>query len=171
MSLGARFDPRVLATADALDDALVQAVSVAVAAAYPQEGCGLLVSPARGGALRWRACANIADRLHAEAPRYFPHTSADAFVIGAEVFAEVADHGEVVRAVVHSHCDAPAVFSRADRRDASRDGRSEASGPARDGVAQAVVEVRRGEAVRVALYGYDHYARRFERVRVVDLGA
>lgn len=91
-------------------------------AAYPQECCGLLVRI--GGRLKYLACRNLA-------------SSGDQFKLCPEDYAAAEDAGEVV-AVVHSHPDAPATASEADR-----------VGCEASGLPWHILEVRRDDAGQV----------------------
>lgn len=91
-----------------LDETLLIALRAAAAAAYPKEACGLLVRDASG--VRYQSCKNTAgDQAH------------DRFAIDPEDWAAAEDAGEIL-AVVHSHPDACANPSTADRIGCERTG-------------------------------------------------
>jgi proteasome lid subunit RPN8/RPN11 len=85
-----------------LTDALVQALHDHAAAEFPRECCGVVVVDSDGRADYLR-CANIA-----------PADGHDTFVMSPYDYATAADLGEVV-AIVHSHPNASANPSMADR--------------------------------------------------------
>lgn len=78
----------------------LQAIQAHAVAEYPRECCGLVVATAGGEA--YVACRNAAT------------TPSEHFILPAEDFAAAEDQGEV-RAVVHSHPNASATPSDADR--------------------------------------------------------
>lgn len=83
-----------------LAGAVLAAAQVHAAAEYPRECCGLVVSVA--GEPEYVACRNAAA------------TPSEHFVLPAEDYANAEDRGEIV-ALVHSHPDASAAPSDADR--------------------------------------------------------
>jgi len=85
----------VILTASVLAAALAHAE-----AEYPREACGLVVSA--GGALEYVACRNAA------------RSPSEHFVLTGQDYAMAEDRGEVL-ALVHSHPDASAAPSDADR--------------------------------------------------------
>ena len=95
---------------------------------YPHECCGLVVIVR--GRERYVECTNAA-------------TGADYFVLPAEEYAEAESLGSVV-AVVHSHPDAPATPSEADRV------ACEASG-----LTWHIAEVRKGDDGAVDMTGFE----------------
>ncbi len=68
-------------------------------AEYPRGSCGLIVI--RKGREKYLPCQNAAH-------------GTEHFIISAQDYAKAEEHGEIV-AVVHSHPDAPATPSEADR--------------------------------------------------------
>jgi len=76
------------------------AIQAHAVAEYPRECCGLIVATA--GAEAYVACRNVAT------------TPSEHFILPAEDYAAAEDEGEVL-ALVHSHPDAPAMPSDADR--------------------------------------------------------
>lgn len=78
----------------------LQAIQAHAVAEYPRECCGLIVAGADGEA--YIPCRNVA------------MTPSDHFRLPAEDYADAEDRGEVL-AVVHSHPNAPATPSDADR--------------------------------------------------------
>lgn len=77
-----------------------QAIQAHAVAEYPRECCGLIVAAAHGES--YVACRNVAT------------TPSEHFRLQAEDYADAEDLGEVL-AVVHSHPNAPAMPSDADR--------------------------------------------------------
>lgn len=93
-------------------------------AAYPNEGCGLIL---RGpGGFRIEPIDNAYDRLHAVDPAAFPRSARTAYAFDSaqwlEASLEADRRGETVACVYHSHCDARAAFSAEDRLRAAPDG-------------------------------------------------
>ncbi len=89
-------------------------------AAYPDECCGfILASGVRRG-------ENVQDELHREDPAIFPRTARRGFTLSAEdqLFLMNNVRGpECVLAIYHSHTDADAYFSEADRAGLMQEGR------------------------------------------------
>lgn len=112
-------------------------------AAWPEEACGVVVQDAVGGqrALPGR-------NLLASPTR---------FELDPAVLFGVAARGERVLAFYHSHCDAPAVLSEADRR-ALLIG----DAPAWPGVEHLIVSVRGGAAVDLRRFRWYPSARAFQ---------
>lgn len=73
-----------------------------------------------------------------------------AFELDPAVLIACRRAGEEVAAIYHSHCDAPAALSAADRAAALIDGR-----PAWPGVELWVLAVRRGRFAELARYHFD----------------
>lgn len=107
-----------------MDEKTFDAIREHAIRAYPHECCGLVVV-SRGREL-YVECSNAA-------------TGGDHFILPAQEFADAEDRGAVV-AVVHSHPDAPAAASEADRS------ACEASG-----LTWHIIEVRRDDAGAVAV--------------------
>lgn len=97
------------------------------AAGWPMEVCGL-VARCPNGTLAVRPARNLSD---------LPGT----FLLDPAVLVASHRQGEVLIALYHSHCDAPAILSAADRAAACLDG-----APAWPGVALWVVPVVAGVA-------------------------
>ena len=115
---------------------------------YPDEGCGVLLRAAGGGAWRTRPLRNAlapSRSAYAFEPREWLHVLQDA-----------ERRGEALRCVFHSHVDGGVEFSAEDRRQAAPGGQ-----PLLPGVCYLVVAVRRGRAEGAALYHWTgaHFAR------------
>ncbi len=85
---------------ETMQQTTLQAIQAHAVAEYPRECCGLVVATAGGEA--YVACRNAAT------------TPSEHFILPAEDFAAAEDQGEVL-AVVHSHPNAAATPSDADR--------------------------------------------------------
>ncbi len=83
-----------------MQQSTLQAIQAHAVAEYPRECCGLIVATADGEA--YVACRNVAT------------TPSEHFILPGEDYAAAEDLGEVL-AVVHSHPNAPATPSDADR--------------------------------------------------------
>ena len=119
-------------------------------AAYPREGCGVLLRAGRTGPWRCRPLCNVQDALHEEDPVRFPRTSRTAYAFEPRewlgVLLEAEARGEVVACVYHSHVDAPADFSPEDCRQAAPDGQ-----PLLPGVGYLVMAVGAGGVTGASL--------------------
>ena len=122
-------------------DVLAEAAAHALPA-YPSEACGVVLR-GRDGALRFRPMQNVADRYHEKDPETFPRTSRQAYLFHPKEQLEVWEASErgddVVVAIVHSHCDVGAYFSKKDQEDALG---GTADTPLFPGVEYVVVSIR-----------------------------
>ena len=83
---------------------------------YPEECCGLVTHD------RVRPSENHQDALHAADPAAFPRTARNGFHLAPEdqlFLARSFDTDDPVRVIYHSHVDAEAYFSEADREGAT----------------------------------------------------
>lgn len=114
-----------------------------------REACGFVVR--RGRALEVVAIRNAADRYHAADPAAFPRGSRHAFVMDPRdqlrVLRELDAWGGEIVAVWHSHVEARACLSDADRREAFPGG-----APAVPGAEHLVLAVRAGRVAEVRRY-------------------
>ena len=91
-------------------------------AAYPEECCGIgTASENEPDTIRhWYPCVNAQDRFHALDSVRFSRTSRNGYRIAPEellrITREASLQGEIIRLIVHSHCDAGAYFSEEDER-------------------------------------------------------
>lgn len=88
-------------------------------AAYPDECCGFILASGV------RRCENVQDALHRDDPVTFPRSARRGFTLSAEdqLFLMQALRGpDPVLAIYHSHIDAGAYFSAADRAGITYDG-------------------------------------------------
>lgn len=91
---------RAFLLGETMEQSTLLAIQAHAVAEYPRECCGLIVATAGGEA--YVACRNVAT------------TPSEHFRLPAEDFAAAEDLGEIL-AVVHSHPDAAATPSQADR--------------------------------------------------------
>jgi proteasome lid subunit RPN8/RPN11 len=90
----------------------MEAMTEWVMAAYPNEGCGLLVE--RQSTLEVVCCENMQDELHQLDPTQYPRTAQTAYHVDPRVLCDVEDSGGHVRVIFHSHPDRGAYFSDED---------------------------------------------------------
>ena len=135
-------------------------------ACYPAEGCGLIFEDA-GGALRFAPIANIAGS--AEASSTSRRTGLDGYVMEPKALLTTLDAAEQaggrLYAIVHSHPEVGAYFSKEDR-DMALGGGDEPLWP---GVRYLVVSVRAGSVDGARLYTWDAGRREFAREEVADI--
>lgn len=129
----------------ALPDDL-SAVVAHLEAAYPEEGCGLIV---RGpGGFRVQPIENAHERYRAGDPVSFPGSARTAYLLDPaqwlKASLEAERREEEVCCVYHSHCDAGAGFSARDRAWAAPDGT-----PLLPGVVYLVVAIRGGQTAEL----------------------
>jgi proteasome lid subunit RPN8/RPN11 len=120
-------------------------------AAYPNEGCGLLLQTA-GGVVA-KLMKNAMDRYHQRDPVRFPRTSATAYLFDPreqmETFESADRSGDRIFCIFHSHPDRGAYFSEEDQRSALVDGK-----PLLPGVEYLVISVRSGRTDELKLFAW-----------------
>ncbi len=123
-------------------------------AAYPNEGCGLLLRNAASGRWRVHPMRNAYDEYRARDPAGYPRTSRTAYVFDSReqlrVWETAEAAGERVACVFHSHTDAGAYFSTEDRAMAAPNGE-----PLYPGMLYLVVAVDRAKATAAKLFCWD----------------
>ncbi|MFP2934520.1 Mov34/MPN/PAD-1 family protein [Pyxidicoccus sp. 3LG] len=122
-------------------EAVREAVTRHLEAAYPHEGCGVILRVGDTGPWRVRPLRNASPRpgtAYAFAPEEW-----------LAVCLEADARGERVVCVFHSHVDAPATFSREDLVQAAPAGE-----PLLPGVSYLIVSVHRGCVICVSAYGW-----------------
>ena len=121
-----------------------------VEAAYPNEGCGLILRGSAGG-FTVRPMVNAYDRYHAVDPEAFPRTSRTAYFFDPKEWLAVSQQvdaaGDRIACIFHSHADVGAYFSAEDRAMAAPEGQ-----PLYPGVSYLVVAVDAGKATAARLY-------------------
>lgn len=140
-----------------------------VEAAYPSEGCGLLLERP-DGTHEVLGCENLADKYHALDPEAFPRTSRDFYMLNPMEFVRAEERGDRVAAVFHSHPDVGDYFSAEDIAAAlmPRDDESEPLQPAHPGTDYLVVSVRKGRADRATLFRFNDESETFEGVETFE---
>ena len=83
-----------------MNDETIQAIREHAVSAYPHEACGLVI--VEDGREKYRRCRNLADK------------PSEQFMISPTDYADSEDAGEII-AIVHSHPEAPAEPSDADK--------------------------------------------------------
>lgn len=123
-------------------------------ACWPREACGVIVGgPSREG---WRFVRfdNLQDRLHAADPVAWPRDARTAYSLDPLKLQRLVDQaesqGEALLAIVHSHPEHRAYFSRTDAAAAAPFGQ-----PTFPGAAQVVVSVVGGEVREVKAFRWD----------------
>ncbi|HZH04765.1 MAG TPA: M67 family metallopeptidase [Myxococcaceae bacterium] len=123
-------------------------------AAYPDEGCGLILRGPGPDELRVRPMRNVYDRYHAQDPERFPRTSRTAYLFDPREWMQVTEEAEVVGAQVacifHSHGDVGAYFSDEDKAMAAPDGE-----PLFPEVSYLVVAVDAGKVTGAKLFAWN----------------
>ncbi len=122
--------------------------------AYPEEGCGLVVS--RDGDIEFWRCDNVINRYHEADPETYPRDASDFYMIDPRRFMEAEAGDNQLAVIVHSHPDAGDYFSEADVESAlmpSEEGEPrEAIYP---DVCYLVVSVVEGRAQRASLFKFE----------------
>jgi adenylyltransferase/sulfurtransferase len=135
-------------------------------ACYPAEGCGLVLEDA-AGALRFEPIANIAGNAEAQATS--KRSRRDGYVMDPKTLLSTLDAAERaggrLYAIVHSHPDVGAYFSREDR-DMALGGGDEPLWP---GVRYLVVSVRSGSVDGARLYTWSIGDRDFREAEVFEI--
>jgi proteasome lid subunit RPN8/RPN11 len=121
------------------------AVLAHLQAAWPEEGCGVLLEGE--GGIRFLPLANAQAAHQARDPEAFPRDARRAFTIEPSTWLrlmkELEAGGDRLLAIVHSHPEGPAHFSDEDRRQAAPEGL-----PLFPGMAHLVVALQRGTPVK-----------------------
>ncbi|MGA9521585.1 MAG: M67 family metallopeptidase [Myxococcaceae bacterium] len=90
-------------------------------AAYPDEGCGMIVCGP--GGWRVRPMENAWDRYHRMAPSQYPGSARTAYLFDPkeqlQALAELDARSEELTCIFHSHVDTGAYFSPLDRAQAA----------------------------------------------------
>jgi [CysO sulfur-carrier protein]-S-L-cysteine hydrolase len=137
--------PRCAHRPPALPAPVLAEVLAHLRAAWPEEGCGVLLEGEAG--LRFLPLANAQATHHARDPEAFPRDARHAFTIEPatwlRLMKESEARGDRLAALVHSHPQGPARFSDEDLRQAAPDGL-----PLFPGMAHLVVAFQRGTPVR-----------------------
>ena len=132
-------------------------------ARYPDEACGLLLE-GRGGVLRFAAIPNIAGSTAAAGTS--TRTGRDGYVMEpARLLAELSaadDEGGGLKAIVHSHPDVGAYFSKEDREMALAGG----DDPLWPGVDYLVISCRGGACDDARLYRWNGDRGNFEETQL-----
>jgi len=125
-----------------------------VAKAYPEEGCGLILSGPDG--YRFLATENLANRYHALDPETYPRTARTFYIINPIEFMRAEDRGERVAVVVHSHADVGDYFSDEDVAGALMPAfDDDPAEPSHPGTDYLVVSVRESGPDRASLFAFD----------------
>ena len=130
-----------------LTDDVVREIRAHAEACAPAECCGLVFDDGV------RRCTNVQDALHAADPAAFPRTARRAFRLADDeqlLLARSFEGPRPARVLYHSHVEAGAYLSAADRAGATVDGE-----PLYPRLLHAVVSVRDGVAGEIALYRLD----------------
>ena len=151
----------------------VAEISAWVEAAYPDEGCGLIMRRA-SGEIEVLKCENLAEKYHALDPEMYPRTARTFYIINPAEFIRAERRGDEVLVIFHSHADVGDYFSDEDVAGATMprvdgDGGPEPSHP---GVDFLVVSVREGAADHATLFTFDADAPRAWRAALeMKIGA
>lgn len=133
--------------------------------AYPEEGCGLILTDAHGQH-RVKCCENLANKYHAIDPETYPRTAEEFYMINPMEFRKAEDRGESVEVVFHSHADVGDYFSDEDVAAATMPqfDDDDALEPAHPGTDYLVVSVRDGVADHATLFRFNADTETFEDV-------
>lgn len=132
-------------------------------ACYPQECCGLVLADAKG-ALRFVPIDNVAGSSEISA-----RTKRDGYVMDPNQLLSALEQSEReggrLHAIVHSHPDVGAYFSKEDR-DMALGGTDEPLWP---GVQYLVVSVRGGRVEGARLYTWNPASRDFAELELTEI--
>ncbi len=85
---------------------------------YPSECCGWIIEYPSTGEQKYFPSENLQDKYHAIDPKNYPRTSREAFLLDARKLErsleEAEKKGGYLFAIVHSHIDVDAYFSKED---------------------------------------------------------
>lgn len=130
-------------------------------AAYPNEGCGLIVGRAWADA-RLVETENLYDRYHQRDPERYPRTNATAYLIHPLKLMQAVEEAGGLLAIWHSHADVGAYFSAEDVRVALGGG----DAPLWPGTAYLVVSCRQGRVDALKRFDWDPVAHVFAETQV-----
>ena len=146
--------------------AVVQDISRHAASTYPAECCGLLLADSAGG-LRFQPIANIAGTADGKATS--SRSLRDGYVMDPKALLAALEAteqaGGSLWAIVHSHPDVGAYFSKEDKNMALGGGTE----PLWPGVRYLVVSVREGRVDGARLYTWDAARRDFAEDEVAGI--
>ena len=153
--------------------ALLPAMTAEASLRYPDEACGLILE-GNGGALRFVAIPNIAGT--AVGSQTSTRSGRDGYVMEPKALmaalGAAEDEGGGLRAIVHSHPDVGAYFSREDKQMALAGGDE----PLWPGVDYLVISCRGGRCDDARLYRWAGEARDFIELQItgsyaaIDIG-
>ena len=150
----------------------LRAIVACLEAAYPSEGCGLILEQP-DGAFRVHPVQNLADKYHALDPEAYPRTGRDYYILNPIEFVRAEERGERVAVVFHSHPDVGDYFSKEDIAGAvmPRVSEDEPLRPSYPGTDYLVVSVRAGRAEHGTLFRFDSDLGAFGVVAVFEQDA
>lgn len=105
----------------AINATLLEEIFAEAKRCYPEEACGFLLGTigAHREAREFIPCQNIQNELHEKDPVRYPRTAETAYAIDPLVKEDMEKrakfHGLKILAIVHSHPDHEAYFSKEDR--------------------------------------------------------
>ena len=136
-----------------------------VEAAYPEEGCGLVLQDPQGQ-VRVLCCENMANKYHAVDPQTYPRTAKDFYMVNPMEFVRAQRRSDQILAVFHSHPEVGDYFSAEDAAGATlpRLSQEEPLQPAYPGTGYLVVSVRAGRADHATLFEFDRESEEFKAV-------
>lgn len=132
-------------------------------AAYPEEGCALLLARATGER-EVILCENLANKYHHADPESYPRTARDFYMINPLELARAERRGDRILAIIHSHVDVGDYFSQEDIAGATmpRFDPDDPLEPAYPGTDYMVVSVRQGRADRAQVFAFEDSSATFE---------
>lgn len=146
-----------------MTEGLLRAIAAHARSTYPAEGCGLILAD-RAGVSRFEPIANVAG-----ASAISTRTARDGYVMDPKAvlaaLQSADDQGGRLVAIVHSHPDVGACFSREDRLMALGGGTE----PLWPGVQYLVVSVRKGVVDDARLYLWEDARRDFLETQVPEI--
>ena len=149
---------------------IIEALVPWLQAAYPEEGCGLILERA-SGQLEVLCCENLANTYHALDPQAYPRTASTFYMINPMEIARAERRGDRVLVIFHSHVDVGDYFSQEDIAGATlpRESASAPLEPSYPGVDYLVVSVRQGRADRAQVFRWDEASQGFVSVTTLEL--
>lgn len=141
-----------------------------VEAAYPEEGCGLILEKP-DGALEVLRCENLANKYHALDPETYPRTAETFYMINPMEFVKAERREDRVAVIFHSHADVGDYFSEEDIAGATmpRFEPDDPVEPSHPGVDYLVVSVREGKADHATLFRFDDATQTFAGVTKISI--
>lgn len=136
-----------------LTPSVLAEIEAVLTAAYPHEGCGIIVeTPA--GEPKVLVSTNLTEHMRDVDPDYYTRGAEEGYVLDTRLIVQAERRDEVLRVIFHSHPDVGAYFSEEDHRKAVVDW-GDGPEPAYPDVDYLVTAVNKGVVAEHVLFRYE----------------